>query len=259
MRAFHRTSQTLFATFATIVNKLLPGIPTTKMGLLLSLLDDAKIQRLLFLRHGKTGPAPKGGVDFDRQLVDEGKDQARISGSVFGRTLKPFYPIALVSPAPRTVETAELFLESSGCDGGSTSLLPISILYDGTMQPKGSAIFQKLGYAPLRDYIQNEDDTILEDSKQVLGEYASNVVEAAIKALQGNQSSRNDKRDMMESSTLLIVGHAIYLPAAALAFASLTCEKDDMVDVIMDRNTAEAEGYLLDVKNERIEYLSRER
>ena len=256
MKGFHRTSQLLFATLATSVDKLLPGIPTTKRGLLLSLLDGAKIQRLFFLRHGKTGPAPKGGVDFDRQLVDEGKNQARKSGSVFGQTLKPFYPIALVSPAPRTAETAELFLEASGSGGGSTFLLPVPILYDGTMQPKGKGPFQKLGYSPLRDYIQNEDDQLREDSRQVLGEYASNVVEATIDALiQDNQS---DSRVVKESSTLLIVGHAIYLPAAALAFASLICEKDDMLDVIMDRNTAEAEGYLLDVRKKRIEYLSRD-
>lgn len=248
MAAFRRTRRLLFATLAAPLHELLPGVPKSIDRISLSsLLHDAKISKLLFLRHGRTGPSTTG-VDFDRLLTDEGRDQAKTSGSLFGSNLNPFFPCALVSSAPRTVETAQLFLEAANAHG-TVKVNPVDTLYDGTMQPKGSAIFRKLGYAPLRDYLQSDDDDILADSQQVLGSYARNAVHALMDVL-GREPAGDGG-----SSTLLVVGHAIYLPAAVLAIASLLGA--DETDVVMDTNTTEAEGYLLDLSDHTVRYLSR--
>jgi Histidine phosphatase superfamily (branch 1) len=73
-----------------------------------SRLQLAGVAKIAFLRHGKTAPA-KNGVDFDRLLTDEGRQQAKDSGRIMAKHLVPFYPRCLVSPAPRTMETAQLF------------------------------------------------------------------------------------------------------------------------------------------------------
>jgi hypothetical protein len=61
-----------------------------------------------------------------------------------------------------------------------------------------------------------------------------------------------------DNFTLCFIGHAIYLPAAALGVSSLIgCEQTEM-DVILTTNTREAEGYVLDLKARKVSYLSRD-
>jgi hypothetical protein len=60
---------------------------------------------------------------------------------------------------------------------------------------------------------------------------------------------------LIASSTLWMVGHAIYLPAAALGAASLAGCRDQ--EVILSSNTKEAEGYLIDLENCTVECISR--
>jgi hypothetical protein len=106
------------------------------------------------------------------------------------------------------------------------------------MQPKGSALFKKLGYAPLKDYLTNETDQEREDAQAVLGAYAREVAEAMMNSAQTEPS-------LEPASTLWMVGHAIYLPAAALGIASLVgCEDPE---VILSTNTQEAEGSVVDL------------
>lgn len=112
---------------------------------LLEATQAAQVARLGFLRHGNTLPSESGN-DFERPLSEKGRKQALEAGQSFGKQLQPFHPFVLVSPAPRTMETAALFLK---CTDESVSLLPLPILYDGTMQPGGSTVFRKIGYAPL--------------------------------------------------------------------------------------------------------------
>jgi hypothetical protein len=107
MTVFRRTP-VLMAAFAQM-HRLLPGKPARSYDDFLSIMNKAKISRIAFLRHGKTAPST-GGVDFDRLLTDVGRGQATDAGLRFGKDLKPFFSPVLVSPAPRTVETAELFL-----------------------------------------------------------------------------------------------------------------------------------------------------
>ena len=247
MTAFHRTSRFLFAAFAP-AHELLPIHPSRDLKDLASILRNAGISRVAFLRHGKT--APSNGVDFDRLLTDEGRDQARQAAMAFGKDLNPYFSTALVSSAPRTVETAEIFLDVSMAN---TAISSNSRLYDGTMQPKGSELFQQVGYAPLSSYVENEDDEIRYASQKVLGSYANTVVESITDTI----ADSTGKVSRIPDASLLVVGHAVYLPAAALAVSSLlSCVKDQ--HVILQTNTNEAEGYLLDMEKKEVLNLIRD-
>jgi Histidine phosphatase superfamily (branch 1) len=128
--------------------------------MLQSRLHEAGVGKIAFLRHGKTAPSVNG-VDFDRLLTAEGRQQATDAGRIMSQDLLPFYPRCLVSPAPRTMETAQLFFQAvaaATCTNNAVAddlasiniqLGPILTLYDGTMQPEGSRLFRQLGYAPL--------------------------------------------------------------------------------------------------------------
>jgi hypothetical protein len=250
MTVFSRTSQIFLAAF-TPVHKLLPVNPSRNMKELDSRLRAAGIGKVAFLRHGKTTPST--GTDYDRLLTDEGRSQARQAGLVFGRGLNPYFSTALVSPAPRTMETAEIYLSNADAHA---SLLPIDILYDGTMQPKGSELFRKIGYAPLSSYLENDDDDVRIPSQLILGAYANSCVESIM-----DQVSPLTLEDVLPSnrpfSTLLMVGHAVYLPAAALAVCNLL-DCQDSENVILKTNTREAEGYLVDWQEKSVKLLSRD-
>ena len=290
--------------------EVLSSVGVTKsnnLGRLRETIERANISKLLFLRHGQTAPLPTtangdgdgdgGGdaVDFDRVLTEEGRFQAKLSGEIFGKKFQPYFRLALVSPAPRTMETAEIFLAATAAttsssphnDGSSSedlhydNLLLIDSLYDGTMQPKGCQMFEKIGYAPLQDYLNNENESVRDDARLVLGDYAENAVLSIIQAVEdavdGNRKkSRKQQQqqdsvadDDEQSSTLLLVAHAIYLPAAALGVASLLgcgdtnrigrqSSSSTSIETILSSNTKEAEGYLIDTEQRSVQYLSRD-
>jgi hypothetical protein len=250
MTAFHRTSQMLMVAFAP-THKLLPVNLARDFENLASLFQNANISRVLFLRHGQT--APSNGVDFERLLTDEGRNQARQAGTTFGKSLNPFFRSVLVSPAPRTMETAELFLESLNV---TANVIPVDVLYDGTMQPKGSELFKIIGYAPLKDYLDNENEQYRSTSQQLLGAYADACVEVIMNTVSSEMTSSSQPSPILQKdSTLLMVGHAIYLPAAVLGLSSLLGCKD--TDIVLQTNTREAEGYLVDITEQSVKYLSR--
>jgi Histidine phosphatase superfamily (branch 1) len=249
-----------------------------------SRLQDAGVAKIAFLRHGKTAPA-MNGVDFDRLLTDEGRQQAKDAGRIMAKYLLPFYPRCLVSPAPRTMETAQLFFQAAAVAATCTNntltnpeyssasipikLEPIPILYDGVMQPEGSRLFRQLGYAPLSAYLHHSDTNDRNAARTVLGEYASHVAQALSKELfdssqvnddPGNSSHRAkvDKQHQQPGTTLCVVGHAIYLPAAALGVAALLdCCDPESEKVMLSTNTREAEGYLINLQRRNVTYLSR--
>lgn len=244
-----RNAPVVLAAFAQRhLHEWLPGKAHCNFETFRSTLIQANVTRVAFLRHGQT--APSQGSDFDRILTEEGRQQGREAGSSFGVNLKPFYPTMLSSPAPRTIETAKIFLESSNNDESEIQVVTDQVLYDGTMQPKGSPLFQKLGYAPLNDYLNHQEEQFRLDAQFVLGAYAHSVVDA-IMSLVG----QHDVPESVPNSTLWMVGHAIYLPAAALGVASLSGCKD--CDIILSMNTLPAEGYLIDVERQKASYLSR--
>eukprot|EP00586_Coscinodiscus_wailesii_P006104 CAMPEP_0172488416 /NCGR_PEP_ID=MMETSP1066-20121228/17927_1 /TAXON_ID=671091 /ORGANISM="Coscinodiscus wailesii, Strain CCMP2513" /LENGTH=265 /DNA_ID=CAMNT_0013255617 /DNA_START=48 /DNA_END=845 /DNA_ORIENTATION=- len=224
------------------------------------LLNRAGISRIAFIRHGNTGPKPPDGTDFDRTLTPSGKNQAAKGGASYGRNvLEPIHPSVLCSPAPRTVDTASLFLHgvaatAADCDElpppARFELVPVRYLYDGTMQPKGSVLFQKLGYASLRTYLHNPDDDDRVAAEGVLGDYGNNALKAIAEVATERRRETVDEMTAAPGGeegveTLLLFGHAVYLPAAALAVARC-CNVDSGVDLILDTNTKEVEGYLVD-------------
>lgn len=216
-------------------------------------MKEAGISKIAFLRHGKTSPA-LDGVDFNRQLTAEGQLQADQAGLSFGRhDLPPYFPCVLVSPSPRTIETAEIFLKSAGVvDLVKLQRLPIA--YDGTMQPGGHALFKKIGYAPLVNYIDNKDsDSDRKTAQRLLSQYAQNIADVIYEVANQNKCTNSAAK----ASTLLFVGHAIYLPAAALGIASIVRCDNVSQSLILSSVTREAEGYLVDLDKSSVRYLAR--
>lgn len=255
-------------------------------------LEFAGIGRIAFVRHGNTTTTPellaaqkqqqdqKYIADFDRMLSLIGQEQARQAGRTYGRKLlAPFYNRAvLVSPAPRAMDTARwLVSEAAAIDeppmpprGKATPpLIPTPILYDGTLQPGGSIMFQTIGYAPLQSYIAHSDPELRATAQRILGSYARNVICEIHRQVDENNNKikSNDTTSTMTSTTttLLVVGHSVYLPAAALGVAVLlgrgspTPGTERHHAVLFEQAPDEAEGYLVDVVGNRPSlYLSRE-
>jgi len=174
--------------------------------------------------------------------------------------------------------------------GSNAFLKPINLLYDGAMQPQGDEMFDQIGYAPLRDYLENDNESLRNDAKLVLGDYAENTVRSIIEVVKEAVEKKHDfskqqqhgdddkhrEKKFEPPSTLLLVAHAIYLPAAALGVASLLgCCDNSLIDssllsssesmtmtmateTILSSNTKEAEGYLVDTEQQSVYYLSRD-
>jgi broad specificity phosphatase PhoE len=230
------------------------------------------IRRIAFLRHGNTAPTDYG-VDFDRVLTPLGREQSREAGRAFGARVFPFRKV-LVSPAPRTVETAQLFLEEAAASAASSSSNPISPseedptarasaqelslvqgLYDGTMQPEGSILFRKIGYAPLKSYVDASDPADREVARRVLGEYSTLVAHEIFQTLRRLPSEAAEQSSSSNGHTMLVVGHAIYLPAAALGISRLCgCSHEAL---LLDTNTKEAHGYCIDLPQATVTLLVR--
>jgi len=228
----------------------------------ISLAKESGVSRIAMIRHGKTAPRPPQTHDFDRVLTEEGKQQAKLAGSTYGSELMPFFPIFMVSPAPRTMDTANIFLEATGISVGCLDLgihlEPVQSLYEGTMQPEGSRLFQKIGYAPLRDYLMCEDDEDRKTAQSVLGTYAHTVTDEIIRVLeQAKQKSISANNQNAQGLTLCLVAHAIYLPAAALGVATLADCDAISIDLLLRTNTREAEGYLINLNAKTVTYLAR--
>lgn len=221
---------------------------------------ESGINKVAFIRHGNTAPASN---DFERALTELGRSQSRAAGASYGIALYPFNDEALCSSAPRCLETANLFLESmvetmqQQQDGVGEYVMPKlslqSQLHDRAMQPAGSRLFAKTGYAPIRSYLENENLDDAETARVVLGGYARSSLDIMFDVV---QNGRLQKPTTDIDKTLLFFAHAVYLPSAALCLAvALDC--NDGIDMILDTNTQEAEGYCIDVDNENVTLLCR--
>lgn len=225
---------------------------------------ESGITKVAFIRHGNTSPA---SIDFERTLTEVGRTQARIAGASYGTKLYPFSDEAICSSAPRCVETANIFLESlaetlkqqqqqdlSMSEEPNIPKLSLqSQLYDGTMQPEGGRLFNEIGYAPIRSYLANKNLDDADAAKVVLGKYVSSSLDIMYDlAQEGKKLMVPNERDI--GRTLLFFAHAVYLPSAALSLAAaLDCY--DGLDLVLDTNTKEAEGYCIDIFNENVSLL----
>mmetsp|Transcript_15587 Transcript_15587/g.22377 ORF Transcript_15587/g.22377 Transcript_15587/m.22377 type:complete len:328 (+) Transcript_15587:116-1099(+) len=263
-----------------------PSFPYNTSPSLSYLLRSASINKIAFLRHGNTNPKPSDGTDYDRQLTDLGEKQAINAGISFRSLSLPLYHRVLCSPAPRCVDTARLFLNScmivGDGDGGAgekqkdkLEIVTMPVLYDGTMQPEGSRLFRKIGYAPLRSYLQDDDPIDAGTAQEVLGTYANNAMVEIARVIEKDDSRYStdnaaeavivEDNDRKKDKTLLFVGHAVYLPSVALGVGyDVLKEKEedvhrleDILDLVLSTNTKEAEGYILDVVKGEISLLQR--
>ncbi|KAK1739084.1 hypothetical protein QTG54_010400 [Skeletonema marinoi] len=221
---------------------------------------ESGITKIAFIRHGNTSPASN---DFERTLTELGRSQSRAAGASYGIDLYPFSNVALCSSAPRCVETANLFLGSAAetmqqDDVGDYAMPKLSLqeqMYDGTMQPEGSRLFAKIGYAPIRSYLENENLDDVEAARIVLGNYARSSLDIMVGATT-KERRHNASTDTDIGRTLLFFAHAVYLPSAALCLAAaLDCYNG--MDLILDTNTKEAEGYCIDIDKENVSLLCR--
>lgn len=186
-----------------------------------------------------------------------------MAGSTYGaEILTPFYRQSLCSPAPRCVETANLFIQSAlvadaaAIEGGAPELDLETVLYDGTMQPSGSRLFKKIGYAPLRSYLDNPNIEDADIARDVLRGYSRDVIKIVESTINAAPSCARDDGGI-DQNTLLIFGHAIYLPSAALGIAAICgCDRQGE-DIILSTNTNEAEGFLIDVERRKVSLLCR--
>lgn len=244
-------------------------VPTHNFG---DKIKEIGISKIFFLRHGQKGKSDTG--DFDRILTDVGREQARVAGSSYGKdTLMPIFPKVLVSPAPRTVETARLFLQAAAdvdddtaeCNeeessSSSFDLVPVQELYDKTMQPDGSKLLAKIGYAPLRDYLDASDEYDRGVARDPLGKYATVAVDVIYNEVldKKTENGSSSQTTSIGPCTLLVVAHAIYLPAATMGVASVVgCNSSSDLQIPLSMNTQEAEGYLIDLSSRTLAYISR--
>jgi len=234
---------------------------------------DANIDKVAFIRHGNTAPS---AVNYERRLTDLGRSQSQLAGASFGiQKLYTYYEqAALCSSASRCVETATLFLDSSlelllegehktENNGNDTIQMPPiqlhSQLYDGTMQPEGSCLFRSIGYAPLREYLENPNEDDANAARSVLGQYANaslntiwNVV--ASHPRYGDKSMFKTDSGCLDK-TLPLFAHAVCLPSAALGLAAAIGCGSKCTDLVLDTNTEEAEGYCAHIKTASVSLL----
>ena len=212
----------------------------------------SNINRVAFIRHGNTAPAD---VDFERTLTELGRSQSSIAGASYGtQQLYPYYKEAVLKLMEE--EADELFV--------MPQLELHSKLYDGTMQPEGSRLFRSIGYAPLRQYVQNANEDDGASARCILGEYAKTSLDTIWDVVK-DHTFLVDAAESLEERTLLFFAHAIYLPSAALGFATaIGCrdtnaeeEEDTSVDLILDTNTKEAEGYCVQIDTQTVSLLCR--
>ena len=181
---------------------------------------------VVFLRHGNTG---KAEVDIDRALTERGREQA-VSAADFLRGL-PVAPLVACSSAGRCVETVTLALRAAG---HAFELVTCPSIYDVIFQPSSTAeVWTRLGYAPLRAY-RAEGAAICDR----FDEYAR-VCLAEIDGVAAKVVANGARR------TLVVCGHAVYLPSLALALATRRNLPQASLDAILDCNTPEAGGYLV--------------
>ena len=180
---------------------------------------------LAFVRHGNTLPKEEcGGLDFQRVLSPKGKEQCRRARATWLPVLeaKGVTPIAVTSAAPRCHETLDEIL------GEVRPKISEEMLYDSMLQPQGSELFEKCGYAPLQTYLD-------EGGVEFLGDYARRFL-VRLDAMTSNGEIPK------LAPTLLICGHSIYTNAIVWEAAELL---DVPSDLALETYLGETDGFLL--------------
>ncbi len=181
--------------------------------------------KFVFVRHGHAVSAVSGAHhDRTRELSSKGTAQVRSIGEQFGTrfsgSLKP--AAVFTSPLPRTIKTAEVLV------GGVERLehvpmfcLP-SLFYhpDLAKHDKANALFERLRYRPLREYVAEPDGPLMLE----IGHNAATQIRSLWDSLE-------------KSGDVLIVGHAVALPAVIRSFMPTT----ELMEEALDLNLGEAD------------------
>ena len=176
------------------------------------------VTELAFVRHGNTDPAPKGGMDQDRKLSQNGERQCAAVGGEDGwlSYLTEYAPprgCVLTSPVERCRRTGELILGRTQPNGDDWQWIELDSIYDGMLQPEGSALFAKVGYAPLQDYHAADPA-----AERFLRRYGLKMLHDVVVELERDALLYpivNEKKGEVGNS-LVVFGHAVYSSAAAL-------------------------------------------
>jgi broad specificity phosphatase PhoE len=240
------------------------------------------LERKLDYRKALNDPAPiydTEAIDCNRPLSRDGKSQARLAGQSFGiHVLPPYFPEALVSPAYRGLQTAEIFLAKAGVAENLFSVtqepgkvmikttedlyerMIINLGYDTDMIdliPEGHEEFERLGDRPLIEYLvpqfKKQKMNII---RKVLGEYGYHTLER-INHLCCLDTSQNWGSGGVNKGTLLVISHKVYLQAAALALASYTGCPEDTKEFILNARVRPADCILIDIEKHTAELLER--
>ncbi|KAF4657288.1 hypothetical protein FOL47_008523 [Perkinsus chesapeaki] len=181
----------------------------------------------IFIRHSKAPrPAdPSPEADKKRVLSDEGKALASKSRqSYFIDFMKKSpKPVAFVSsPATRCLQTADAILGGKGdFDGEKKDTVTIEntefrlcpYIWEGIIEASDfDGLFQKMGYAPLKEYRKTSE------SRKIVDNYGSIAIGKICELLPE------------ETETVVVFGHAMGLAAMALQLVGGSCEQlEDLV------------------------------
>ena len=172
--------------------------------------------KVYYIRHGKSAKVQPPASDLKRSLNEEGQQQAERRGAKLGSI---HFNLVLSSPAIRAVETAGII----GA-GPAVSALPQLYIPDNEDGKFLDALFERLGYATLREYEENGAAAPLQRSAL-----------ATIRAIQMCLMM------VARRENILVVGHAILLNAIGVCLQGRT-GKEALHDFLMK----ECEGFLDD-------------
>ncbi len=173
------------------------------------------------IRHANTG---KHEDDDKRQITELGGRQAqerhRILGGSTGQDIR--FDLVLISPKLRCEQTAQIVIgnEALLAEGGTTPIIkmPELIYAGGAMDKAIDDLFAKYKYAPLTQYMADER------GKYLIPAYGILAAQAVLGQIALHPEAKN----------VLIVGHAICLPAIFWALTQNAYAKEQALAVDLE-------------------------
>ena len=147
-------------------------------------------------------------------------------------------PLIVSSSAKRCLDTSRLIFG----DNAARRLLPVPSLYDGLLQPGHDNLFDNLGYAPLRPYMDAEG------GEDLLDAYAEAAMEGIAQALVATAPADGGDPDILARSVAepwVICCHAIYTNRLCLMLATALDLPDCERSVPLDTDLGETDGFLV--------------
>lgn len=178
-----------------------------------------------YIRHGNTA---KAATDRERQLTEKGYEQARARGQKLGQG----FDLVLASAVDRAIRTAEGIVDNQP----DLKIIPVEELYTppGPIGEAITALSNRLGYKPLREYLE-------EDGTGALYEYAKRAGTAVTKHILEH-----------DAKNILVIGHAVLMSAAGLSVRGIcmcrACRQTsggsiNLLDTLLDVQFGECEGF----------------